>query len=619
MMPLALTLNPSLFEMPITFASRLAKRNACTSLYAFSRDVDLDVQGVAIGDETAVKHLRQLASLPQHTFAGTLASEQTKTSVRVGPEFYRSHTFTRHDVRFCPDCMSNDIEKGGSVAHAVHRLHWQIGHISTCHEHNRQLISVPRKQFASSGFDTCRVIARHFQMHQHQWPKVNQQATALEHYLSLRAYGHHKPCWADKLDIFGLLKAAIALGVFVDQGPEAQTVHLTPQTSRRVADLGFQIIKDGPEAMRTCWEEFRTSEAFRDGKGRYQPHPRFGAFQKLLASDLKYREEFAPIRKVFRDYLIETFPFPDGADVLGKPLRRRKLHSLISATRAIGKRASTFHERLIDDGIATRMRDGHLELSRPLAVAEVDQFKAEIDGLIFERDAAILTGITVESFRLLADANLVPCSQIAAKWRHKAFAISELEQWREEFLAGLPRIQTITRDQALITKAPVRLNCDLCTLVDAITSRRLKPAGLWRSKERLDCVVIDLASAKAALPALASPEGVQRIPTFRLLRFNNATLNHLVEMGLLRGFRARHPTTRLMAEFICRESIKKFNTQYVSLGILAHHDGFVGGPQLVRLRKAGMLPAISGPGLSNIYRREDLTLDYADVGLDLVV
>jgi len=619
MISLALTLEPSPLEMPVPFASRLAQRNLCNSLSEFARDVDLDIQGLETGDEVAIEHLRQLACLPSNAFRNTLTSEQTKKSVRVGHEFYRSNTFTRHDVRICPDCISDDIKKGGSVAHAVHRLHWQISHIATCHVHNRPLVSVSRAQFASRNFDTCRVIANHLQTQQNTGSITCQEATNLEQYLSLRAYGHQSPCWADNLEIFGLLKAAIALGVFIERGPNAQTTHLTRQTSRVPADLGFQIRRGGPIAMRQSWEEFRTSDAFRDGKGRYQPHPRFGAFQRLLASDLKYREEFNPIRQVFRDYLIETFPFPDGADVLGKPLPKRKLHSLISATRAIGKRASTFHDRLVTEGIAKRIHGGHLELCGPLTVADVDQYKKEIDGLIFERDAAVFSGITVESFRILAEADLVPCSQITDKWRHKAFAIHELEKWRAKLLVGLPRIQTVARDQAVITKAPVRLNCDLCALVDAITNGKLKPAGLWRSKQRLDCIVIDIAAAKAALPPLPPPAGMQRIPTFRLLRFNNTTLNHLVEKDLLRSFRARHPTTRLMAEFICTTSIKCFNEQYVSLGILANHDGLVGGPQLARLRNAGMHPAISGPGLSNIYRRCDLNSDYADVGLDLAL
>lgn len=618
MTPLAVTITPSPYEMPVAFASRLARRNLCNSLYEFSRDVDLDVRGLQAGDETALNHLCQLASLPQDVFLNTTSSGQNKQSIRIGPEFYRSNTFARGEVRFCPECIFNDIEKGGSVAHAVHRLHWQIRHIATCHEHNRPLVVVPRAQSATYGLDTSRVFSDYFQTRQPARPIRRQEATALEQYLSSRAYGHHLECWANQLEVFGLLKACIALGVFIQSGPDAQTMHLTQRTSRNPANVGFKVIREGPAAMKQCWEAFRTSNAFRDSRGRYQPHPRFGAFQRLLASDLKYREEFTPIRKVFRNYLVETFPFPEGADILGQRLPKRKLHSLFSATQTIGKRTNIFHERLLADGSAIRDEDGRLELCGPLTVADVERFKAEIDNLIFERDAAVFCGITVESFRILADANLVPSSQISGKWRHRAFAMHELEQWRDKLLAGLPRIQTVARDQALITKAPVHLNCDLCSIVDAIITLSLRPAGLWRSKERLDCIVIDLSSAKSALPTLAPPVGVQRIPTFRLLRVNNATLNHLVDKGLLKGFRARHPATRLMTEFICTKSIERFNERYVSLGILANHDGLVGGPQLARLRKAGMIPAIAGKGLSNIYCRADLSPDYVDVGLDLV-
>ncbi|MCQ0090243.1 TniQ family protein [Roseovarius sp. M141] len=616
---LPLKLKASPFEMPASFASRLAQLNGCRSLGEFAVDLSLDVRGLTCGDDVALNHLREIASLPDDVFANTRATEHSDKAIRIGHEVYRSSIFSRGEIRFCPRCVAADVQAGGSVWHAVHRLHWQIRQVTNCIEHHQPLETefVGKSMFGN--LDPSRVFANHLAQCARADATDNKRVRELDAYLSLRAYGHQKPCWADRLEIFALLKATTALGLLIARGSSAKTEHLDPQDAAELAEMGFQIIKGGPASLRECWENIRLSAKYHDGLGRYQPHPRFGAFQRLLASDLKYRSDFAPIRRVFRDYLIDTFPFADGADVLGEKLTRRRLHSLLSAQRTIGRRTSTFHDKLLTEGFATRDDSERLVLIKPLTVSDVDRFSGEINALLYEREAAVFVGITVESFRLLADAGLVPASLVGQKSRPRAFQKCELDVFRDKLLSGLPHIQTVNRDQTMIAKAPLRLNCDLKALVAAILAGRLKPAGLWRGKERLDHIVVDLAGAKAALPNLTRPVGIQRIPTFRMLRFNNTTLNHLVEHGFLTGFRAQHPVSRLMTEFISTESIQRFNQSYVSLGILAHQDGAVGGPQFAKLRNAGMHPIIDQPGLSKIYQRSDLSAIYAAVGLDLGV
>ncbi len=616
---LPLTLHASPYETPAAFASRLANRNQCNSLYEFAVDQGLNLRGLEQGDEVTIKHLRELASLPDSAFDNTTSYGHKLRAIRVGREEYRSSTFSSGEIRFCPRCIAEDVQAGGSVWHAIHRLHWQIRFIAHCIDHQCPLEIANVNWSLSGTLDPTRAFAVHLAQFGCKDVKERTEVKDFETYLSLRAYGNQTPCWADQLEVFSLLKASTALGVLIERGPDARAVNLDDHDTARFAEMGFQIIKGGPVAMRDCWERIRLSPEFCDARGRYQPQPRFGAFQRLLGSDLQYKAGFEPVRGVFRDYLTSKFPFADGADVLGEKLVGRRLYSLLSAQRSIGKRKSTFHEKLVSEGFATVDGNGHVDLTKPLTVGDVERFLHEINALLFERDVAVFVGITVESFRLLANADLVPASLVAQKSKHRAFEKSQLELFRDQLMAGLAPIQTVSRDQTLIGKAPVRLNCDLKALVAVILAGRLEPAGLWRGTARLDHIVINLDAAKAALPDLSRPAGMQRIPAFRLLRFNNATLNHLIEHGLLTSFQARHPISRLMTQFICTKSMQRFNQSYVSLGILAEHDGAVGGPQYANLRKAGMKPTIDKLGLSKIYQRSNLSLPYAEVGLNLEI
>ena len=614
---LPLRLKASPYELPISFASRLACKNQCRSLYDFALDLAIDPQELAQGDLHAIERLRHISSLPNNAFSLSTPNKCDGKSIRVGLENYRSNIFARGNIRFCPECIADDIRVGGAVWHAKHRFHWQIRLIANCVDHHCPLITVRARGSSSGAFDPSTVFIKHRSQIGTKEHERQSQVGAYEVYLSHRAYGQHHPCWADRLDIFALSKASVALGLLIEKGPDHKMVRLDERDVRRFSDLGFQIIKDGPAALRRCWDVINFGSKEKLEHGRFNMPQHFGAFQTLLASNLKYKAGFAPLRRVFRDYLIKTFPFAEGADVLGQKLQRRRLHSVLSAQRAIGKRASSLHEQLVTTGFAKRGRSGKVSLIKPLTVANIDRFADEINGWLYERDASAFLGVTVESFRLLQADNLIPASRITEKACRRAFKKCELLRWKDGLLSGLPSIEAINNNQSLVTKAPVRLNCDLRTLVAAILDGRICPTGLWKGVNRIDHILIDVALSKASLPQLAMPNGMKRIATFRMLRFNNSTLNHLIDGGFLRSFQSVHPESRLMTEFISNESIKIFNQKFVSLGMLAHHHGAVGGPQFAILKKAGMYPAIDKQGLSKIYRRSELDQANARIGLEL--
>ncbi len=192
-----------------------------------------------------------------------------------------------------------------------------------------------------------------------------------------------------------------------------------------------------------------------------------------------------------------------------------------------------------------------------------------------------------------------------------------LSAWKKNLLGDPPAVASLKKQEAFLTRAPVRLNCDTSSLVALLLDRKNSPSGLFQGKRRFDHIIIDIERAQAALPTINQVEGIKRIPAFRVLRINNSTLNFLIECGLLVTFRSRNPETRLVTEYVCPKSVRTFNSRYVSLGILAQSEGVVGSPQLIRLKKLGMEPVIDQVGLSKIYCRSELDLPYRDIGLDL--
>ena len=110
--------------------------------------------------------------------------------------------------------------------------------------------------------DPCRAFAD-FRA-QRQAPEISEprQLTAFETYLSLRAYGHQTPCWADKLGGLALIKSSTALGVLISRGSDGQTNHISEDETLDLADIGFGIILQGPPSLRECREGIRSKRWF---------------------------------------------------------------------------------------------------------------------------------------------------------------------------------------------------------------------------------------------------------------------------------------------------------------------------------------------------------------------
>ncbi len=602
--------------MPGAFASRLACKNQCNSLQEFAADVGIDVNGLLRGDSEAIGYLCQIASLPENAFAQSTLLAKTKFSTRLGSEEYGAKLFARRNVRFCPACIAADIGEEGPPWHAVHRLHWQITLIQNCSVHGCPLVTANPADTGIYSFDPSAVfLALSMSGLKHDVLKLN-AINAFDKYLSDRAYCKQKPCWPDNLSLFHLWKASTALGLLIEQGCDAQLANLERTEEARLANIGFEVMQGGPRALRRFWNRYTFGGTRSETLLRYS-RPRFGAFHKLMASSLEYQAGFSPLRDVYRDYLVNTFQYGEGTVVLGKRVEKRRLHSVLSAQRAIGSRAPLLQAKLIEEGFAVRTSPKMAQLIKPLSIEKVMQIERELGEVIHEIEAAEMLGTCVTTLRTLTRDGIGPASEVTKKAKHRAFSLLGLSAWKKKLLGDPPAIASIKMREALLTRAPSRLNCDTSALVALLLDRTISPIGLFQGQRRFDHIVIDIEHARAALPAIDQVEGIRRTPAFRLLRINNSTLNFLIEQSLLVTFRSRNPDTRLITEYVCPKSVRAFNSKYISLGILAHSEGVVGGPQLIKLKKLGMEPVINQVGLSKIYCRSELDLPYRDIGLDL--
>ena len=606
-MSLALTLPASPREMPTSFLSRLAARNLYASAWDFAADLGLDMNAVACGEEDALHQLCTLAGLPSGTFSDTAVIKTNSMRYLIAGEALQTATFNRGAGHVCPLCVAEDVARGGALWAAIHQWHWQLRHVRTCAMHHCPLVILPAPAGSGGRYDYIAALRDNpgaCLKLQAGNPLVH--ATLLETYLSRRCHNEQPPCWADRLGIPALCRASELLGVLIHHGSKARFRDLSADDQRLVAGTGFAVLAGGQDCLRAALDDLRRSDPAMTGN---QPHPQFGEFQRLLGSNWKNSSEFGPIREVVRCYLVDQFPFADGTDVLGETLPKRRLHSLHSARKVIRRRMPFFEDALIERGLARRRADKSFELLSALTVELVNELRAERESLLLEKEAARRFGLTVESFRTLVNAGIVPHRTDVRPHKHRQF-------WGHEVDAVLLRLTTPMigidqigdEDLETVTRATVRANCSLVEIADALMSGRIRPVGVLRSKCRFDHILISVSALKAALPREAA-SGLPRIATFRKLRITNATLNWLLAEGLLRSERARSPDSRLVIEMIDRDVLEAFQRDYVSLGELAYDSPTSPAALYARLSKAGIAAFLDQKPLSRLYRRADLPID----------
>ncbi|WP_081972969.1 TniQ family protein [Paracoccus sanguinis] len=605
-MRLGLTLPASPREMPTSFLSRLAARNLYLSAANFAADLGLKVNAIACGDPDAVRQLTELAGLPADSFARSTVTKTNSMRYLITGEALQTATFDRGAGHICPHCLTEDMARDGALWAAVHQWHWQLRHILTCSRHQRRLVVLPASG-AEGRYDYVAALRANPDLWKNEPtdPTVP-PPTALETYLSHRCYGEQLPCWADQLGIPALCRASELLGLLIERGGRAAFRDVTPEGRRVMAGIGFATLAAGPASIRAALDHVRSSDPEMAGN---QPHPQFGEFQRLLGSNWKNSSEFGPIRDIVRDYLVDHFPFADGADVLGETLPQRRLHSLHSARKVIRRRMPFFEDALIDRGLARRRADESFELLSTLTVDLVDELRAERESLLLEKEAARRFGLTVESFRTLVNAGIVPHRTHVRPHKHRQFWEHEVDAVLSRFTTPMIAINEIgDEDLETVTRATVRASCSLAEIADALMSGRIRPAGVLRGKRRFDHILINVPELKAALPREAV-SGLPRIATFRKLRITNATLNWLLAEGLLRSDHARSPDSRLIIEMIDKDSLDRFQRDYVSLGELAYDSPTSPAALYARLRSAGIAAFLDQKPLSRIYRRADLPSD----------
>lgn len=256
----------------------------------------------------------------------------------------------RTTVRFCPQCLAEDLTETPEPGQRACRLRWSwlLRPVVSCPVHDTKLVECPEPD-AVKAFDLTLLHARNEVLLRAKPPAEKLQAGYLQRYVVERLEGQRNAAaWLDGQPLAQAVKACEMLGALLAHGPAAEIGDYTDVDWANTGDVGFGICSRGAEAITQSLLDIRQTSGRRSG--RTGPQAVFGLLYRWLEYTAR-PEEAGPIRNLLREVILSSFAIGPGEIVLGQKVERRIVHSVNSLKAATGLNPKRLYRLMLKAGM----------------------------------------------------------------------------------------------------------------------------------------------------------------------------------------------------------------------------------------------------------------------------
>ena len=346
---------------------------------------------------------------------------------------------------------------------------------------------------------------------------------------------------------FPIDKLALAcelLGALKLYGKDVEISNLANAEQAAATEAGFALLEAGPAALTSLFEALHKDVGVPQEKLQTRYGPLYGWFSRGAGKD----DAFAPLRDVFRDHVLETWPLAEGDSVLNYRLPERRLHSIRTASKTHDLHAKRLRRLLLDAG--------HIpETDRPdydviFSAPEAQQLLEQASGAVNFGAAQRRLGMTRSQMAALIDCGLLRPGEGGDKARPR-FTEATIQKWCDLFekYPEPPRFHTLSTVADVASSLGVSTEDILRLLLDGHLSEVCRDKG----KDGLAGLLIrkDIAArhfrgipGKETSKPISTVSGDLRISTTFLLQLARA--GHFAPVEV-RDDRTNQPVTRCRA------------------------------------------------------------------------
>ncbi len=600
---LDLTPRAGVDETPASYLSRLAACNF-VSAREFAKDFDLSFQSIVDGCN---REIRKLCDLGGATFHDLMRSAIRRTghAFALRSEEIAKDSIRRVRVLICPACIAHDIASPtvapGPVAYG--RFAWTLSSIRTCAQHSIALVEVARDLKPGVRHDFVRNVSGAIP----RIPTILDRAThrppsGLERYLLDRVDGRASSPWLDKMPFFAVAKTAETIGAVAEYGRSVNLKKLSENQRYAAGDAGFDILKNGEAGFTEFLSGLHKSYQVRR-MGSEGPQALLGRVYTTFGQGLPDKA-YDPVRDVISRFVKVSLPLGPEQVIFGKPVGRRVLHSIRSASVEYAMHPNRLRKLVIAGGLAA---DPNLP-NRKIV------FDVEAARLLIERERTSMTmnkvpeylNIPLGTFRVLFRAGLVKRHSLGDGELNEVFYKRELD----EFLTSILRNSRETPVGDLsghdIPAAARRSRCSAVDVVRLIQDGKLS----WIARRPGIRGFLSVLVSVDEIRPFVTGEALRGLPIGQAtskLRVHDRVMKALLRLGAIRTETQPNPVSRNIVTIVTHQELAKFNEQFVSLFTLAR-ERRRRMPALLRdLQARGVSPApeLDGVG-ATFFRRSEV-------------
>ncbi len=581
-------------ETPMSLCSRNAMLVGRTAR-DFCKDAGFEFQDVVDGDGIALQRLAHRCRADEAALKANATVHQGRLRYSVRGQTLTKEVLSRKKVRVCPHCISSDIEVGhGPLScRAYGRLQWIVEPLRTCRVHGVGLVVVSDERTPKRFHDFAQLV----QPALDELARVTDQAprrkpSRLEDYLSDRMSGQEPPTLRllGALPFYAAATTCEQLGAVAIRGINVKVDSFNDDDWYEAGAAGFEIAEAGEMGVRDLLVRVQANTAAKKG-GDWGLSSLFGRLHKWLGEQLG-DPAYLSVQEIFRQHVIETFPFGPGDMILGREVAARRLHSVRSASKEYGAHRKRLRKLLHAAG---HISDEQLALTDDRILFEADAAR-DLLCLISEemplKQAGQYLNIPRHIERALFEAgHLRPfVAGGGDQTFNHAFAKRDLDLFLERLMKDAIKIEPSDSGYEHITAAATRVGCTAVQIVELILSCKAKRVRFLPEVSGFSSIMVDpdeiLSLLDKTIKGVLSLKQVER-----KLKTDFAVVQNLINLGVIPVSTVINPKTRWRQRVVSEEDMDRFADRFASLHMLAHEYGIYFRKIGDKLREKGVRPA----------------------------
>lgn len=547
-------------ETTTSLAIRLASANGL-SPYPFCEDMGFSFESISQGRREALTRLSEVAHVPaEQVFRNAYIGATQGAGVFRG-EKVRSPWITRYTSRVCPDCLEDDYrsKSGPPSARRYFRVYWHFTAIRSCPVHNAPLFQLPHITSARAfDLDTRAAISAR-ELRKAAGLVNSTPFTPFEQFVLDRLEGRKQAgTFLDGMSMVAAIDVSELMGMFATFGKHANLHSFTENEWQNGAQAGYELLKQGPEGIRTFGRLMTTQTNSR--RSAYGGSHLLGGVASILNPKRRVGSDYDAVRLELLNFIKETVSIAGKCMVFGQRLTQTHV-GLVEASKQLKR------NQIQTKNILAHFGDDTDKTVTVFSSDVVERARSYLADLLWPIEAQKVLGVNRAGFEhlvghgLIAHDPLYPQLFPGSLLRYSKASLQRL-------LGAALGIEPVSSSAGLfsIFKATQRARVMYGNIVALLLDGKLKKVFYDQNLHGLDSIMVDpvevashfkvdskwmLSDEVAALVGLT----IQQV---RLMARENLVSGHKLN-------RIGYPPTTM---FFDRDEVKRFHEKYVSAPLL---------------------------------------------------